>query len=141
MAIPVYFESWGVDLFNGEHNFSADTIMVALCNAANAPDAAADLNIADITQIAYTNLVGRTLTVDSVSEVAGVARVFIDDFNLEASGGSVAAFRYIVMYNDTHASDRLICYYDIGVEVTLLDTQVLPLDFNGVSGAHVLSPA
>lgn len=141
MATCVFFETFALDVLNKVHNFDADTFMLALCAAANAPDAAADGQLSDLTEIAYTNLVGRTVTVSSVAQVGGVATVIVDDFTLEASGGAVATFRYIVLYNDTATNDELVCYYDVGSNVTLADTQELILDFNGVSGVLQFAPA
>lgn len=141
MAILTFFEGFSLDLAKGVHDFDTHVFMLALSNAANQPSAAADIALADFTQIAYTNLVGRTVTVSSVAQAGGITTIVIDDFDLEASGGAVAAFRYISLYNDTSTGDRLVGYYDIGSEVTLLDTQVLPLDFNAVSGAIQIAPA
>lgn len=141
MPVPQPFQEFEADKLKGVHDFSTHTIMVALCNAANAPDLAADSVLADITQIAYTNLPARTLTVDSVTQTAGLATVIIDDFALVASGGPVGPFRYIVVYNDSATDDPLIARVDIGVEITIEDTQQVLLDFNGVSGFHQSGPA
>ena len=53
---------------------------------------------------------------------------------LTASGGAVAAFRYIVVYNDTAANKELISFFDYGSSVTLLDTNQLNFDFDGTNG-------
>jgi hypothetical protein len=56
---------------------------------------------------------------------------------LTASGGSVAAFRYVVLYNDTPTTpaDPLIGWYDYGSDLTLNDTETLTIDFDDAGGA------
>lgn len=117
------------------HNLGADTLTVALCAAANAPVAGNSV-LADLTQISYTNLSSRVLTISSSSQTSGLYKLVIADLVLTASGGSVAPFRYIVIYNDTPTSpaDPLIGWYDYGSDLTLLDTETLTLDFSAANG-------
>lgn len=139
MAAFNKFNQFVEDMNIGVHDFGSDVIKVALCAAANAP-VAANAVLADLTEIAYTNLVGQTLTVDTgtTGQTGGTFRLFIDDFALEASGGAVAAFRYIVLYNDTSPSDSLIGWYDYGADLVLSAGQQLVLDFDGVNGVFDL---
>jgi len=60
---------------------------------------------------------------------------------LTASGGSVAAFRYVVLYNDTPTSpaDPLIGWYDYGSDLTLLNGETLTIDFDGTNGVLSLT--
>jgi hypothetical protein len=55
---------------------------------------------------------------------------------LTASGGSVAAFQYIDIYNDdpTSPADPLICWFDYGSALTLADGETLTLDFHATNG-------
>jgi hypothetical protein len=53
---------------------------------------------------------------------------------LTASGGSVAPFQYVVIYNDTATNDELICWFDYGSSVTLANGETLTLDFDGTNG-------
>lgn len=112
------------------HDFSADTITLAFTNAANAP-VATNTILANLTQIAYTNLSARTLTITSSSHTTGTYSLVVTDKVLTASGGAVAAFRYPVVYNDTPTSpaDPLWCWFDYGSDVTLADTETFTLDF------------
>lgn len=117
------------------HNLGADSLVVALCAAANAPVASNSV-LADLTQISYTNLSSRALTISSSSQTSGTYKLVIADLVLTASGGSAAAFRYIVPYNDTPTSpaDPLIGWYDYGADLTLASGETLTIDFDGTAG-------
>lgn len=115
------------------HNLGSDQIVVALCAAANAPVAANGV-LSDLTQISYTNLSSRNVTTVSSSQTGGVYKLILQDLTLSASGGSVATFRYVVLYNDTAASDNLIGWYDYGSDLTLASGESLTIDFDGTNG-------
>lgn len=117
------------------HNLGADTLTVALCAAANAP-VATNTVLANLTQIAYTNLSSRVLTTSSSSQTSGTYKLVLADLVLTASGGAVAAFRYVVIYNDTPTSpaDPLIGWYDYGSDLTLADGESLTLDLSPTNG-------
>lgn len=117
------------------HNLQSDTLTVALTASANAP-VATNTVLTDLTQISYTNLSARALTVSSSSQTSGTYKLVIADLVLTASGGAVATFRYIVIYNDTPTSpaDPLICWFDYGSSLTLADGETLTLDFDGTNG-------
>lgn len=118
------------DLAEGVHDFATGVITVALTSAAN-PPLNTNAVLADLTQISYANLSSRVVTISSVTQTTGVCSVVATDLVLTASGGAVAAFRYICIYNDTPASpaDPLICWYDYGSDLTLADGETLTLDF------------
>lgn len=116
------------------HNLQSDALTIALCAAANAPVATNSI-LGDLTQISYTNLSSRVLTVSSSSQSSGTYSLTLADLVLTASGGSVATFRYIVIYNDTPTSpaDPLIGWYDYGSNLTLADGESLTIDFTGAA--------
>lgn len=60
-----------------------------------------------------------------------------------ASGGAIADFRYVVLYNDTPTSpaDPLIGYWDYGSTLTLNDGDSLTVKFNNSNPGTVLSVA
>lgn len=128
MATYNKFNSFVEAIAEKVHNLGADTLTVALCAAANAPVAGNSV-LADLTQIAYTNLSARTLTTNSSSQSAGSYTLVLADKVLTASGGSVATFRYVVIYNDTATNDELIAWYDHGSNVTLADGETYTIDF------------
>ena len=122
MATYQKFEQFVGDLAIAIHDCDTDQFTVALCAAASAP-VAANAVLADLTEIAYTNLSARNLTTATAAEAAGVYTQLFSDLVLTASGGAVAAFRYVVIYNNTPASplDPLVGFYDYGSDLTLAD--------------------
>jgi len=140
MATFNKFNQFVEDVAHGVHNLGSDQVVVALCAAANAPVATNSV-LADLTQIAYTNLSSRNVTTTSSAETSGTYKLTLTDLVLTASGGSVAAFRYVVLYNDTPTSpaDPLIGWYDYGSALTLNDTETLTIDFDGTNGALTIA--
>lgn len=122
------------DVMEKVHNMQSDSFVLALTAAANAP-VATNTILANLTQISYTNLSSRALTVSSSSQTSGLYKWVVADIVLTASG-TVAAFRYIVIYNDTPTSpvDPLIGWYDYGSDLTLNNGETLTVDFDGTNG-------
>ena len=46
-----------------------------------------------------------------------------------ASGGAVAPFRYVVVFNQTAPNDELVAFFDKGEEVTLADGETFTVNF------------
>lgn len=137
MATYNKFNQFVEDLAHGVHNLGSDTLTVALCAAANAP-VATNTVLANLTQIAYTNLSSRVITTNTSSETSGTYTLNLNDLTLSASGGAVATFRYVVVYNDTPTSpaDPLICWFDYGSDLTLADGESLTIDFQADGGSN-----
>lgn len=138
MATFSKFNAFVEHLAEGVHNFSSDstcTITVALCAAANAPVATNSV-LADLTQVAYTNLSTRVVTVISSSQTSGTYKLDLTDLVLTASG-AVATFRYVVLYNDdpTSPADPLIGWYDYAQDVTLANLETFTINFDNSAGA------
>ena len=123
------------------HNLSSDQLRVALTNSAPALTATADCVLANLTEVSYTNLSSRNLTIGSSAQAGGTYKLVLNDLTLTASGGPVGPFRYVYIYNDTPTSpaDPLIGYYDYGSSITLNDTETLTLDFDAVNGVLTLA--
>lgn len=119
------------------HNLGADALTVALCAVA---PVAANSVLADLTQIAYTNLSARTVTISTSAQTAGVYKLVCADLVLTASG-AVATFRYVDLYNDTPTSpaDPLIGWYDYGSSVTLANGETFTIDFDQSGGVLTIT--
>lgn len=138
MAVLVKFNSFVEAMAEKAHNLGADTLTIALCNAANAP-VAGNTQLSNLTQIAYTNFGARTVTVSASSQTGGTFKLIITDKVLSVSGGAGAPFRYVVVYNDTATNDELCWYYDYGSDLTIPDGGSLTVDFDGTNGAISLT--
>ena len=135
MAAYNKFQAFVEHMAEKVHDLGANQLVVALCAAANAP-VATNAVLADLTQISYTNLSSRNITTSSSAQSSGTYKLTLADLVLTASGGSVATFRYVVIYNDTPTSpaDPLICWFDYGSNVTLADGETFTIDFDGTNG-------
>src|SRR5262245_50324089 len=131
MAAYNKFFQFVEDLAKKVHDLNADTLKVYLSNAV--PSQSADLIKTDLAEISGGNgyTAGGHDTQNTVSETSGTATVAAVDVVITASGGSVGAFQYVVLYNDTPTSpaDPLIAWWDYGSAITLLDGESLTIDF------------
>ena len=134
MATYNKFQSFAEAVYEKVHNMGADTLTVALTAAANAP-VNTNTVLANLTQISYTNCSTRAVTISTSAQTSGTYKLVLADLVLTASGGSIAAFRYIVLYNDTATNDELIAWYDYGSDLTLASGETLTIDFDGSAGA------
>lgn len=132
MAIFQKVDGFVLAVAEGKHNLSVDQLTIALTNTL--PDAA-DSQLSDLTQIAYTNLSSsRNVDTVSSSETGGVYTLVLEDkLRITATGGSSAPFRYVYIYNSGAINNDLIGMWDYGSALTLLDGQYLDVDFDGVS--------
>jgi len=130
MATYNKFNQTVEDWNEGVYTASTDQFTVALTAAASAPVATNSV-LADLTEIAYTNLSSRNLTTSTSGQTSGTFTQLFADLVLTASGGAVATFRYVVIYNNTPTSpaDPLLSFYDFGSDLTLADGETLTIDF------------
>ena len=125
-------------------DLDSDTLKVALCNTdpTSGTSVVTDGNgiLANVTEITYTNLSARTLQNVTSTQTSGTYKLSADDLVLTASGGSVAPFRYVVIYNDTPTSpaDPIVGYYDYGSALTLNDGDTFTIDI-GANGILTLT--
>jgi hypothetical protein len=138
MASFVKFEAFSEALAEKTHNLDTDTLKVLL--ALSAPSAAADAVRADLTDElgtggGYTS--GGTDTQNATSRSGGTTSVTGVDVVFTAAAGTIGPFRYVVLYNDTAASDPLIGYWDYASNVTLADGETFTVDF----GSSILTIA
>ena len=129
MTTGTKFYQYIEDVHHGVHDLESDQLVVALCAAANAPVATNSV-LADLTEISYTNCSSRNLTTSASGQTTGTYTLTLNDLTLTATGGAVATFRYVVIYNDTPTSpaNPLICWYDTGGDVTLAENETYLLD-------------
>jgi 3D (Asp-Asp-Asp) domain-containing protein len=117
-----------------KHDLGADALVIALSNTAQS---ATFTTLANVTEIAYTNLpalAARTLTGVTSAQTSGLYKLIANDLSIAATG-TAAAFQYIVLYNSTAAAgSQLIGWWDNGVAVSLTSGQNFTIDFDGSLG-------
>ena len=130
MATFNKFNAWAEN-FVEVANVGTDTFVIALSNTL---PTAANSVLADITEISYTNLSSRTLTTASSTQSSGTYSLTLNDLTLTASG-AVAAFRYVIIYDDTPTSpaDPLVGWYDYGSSITMANGETFTIDFTGAA--------
>jgi hypothetical protein len=129
--VQIFVENLG----KGVHNFTSDstcTVTVALTTNANAPVATNEV-LANLTQIAYTNLSSRVVTGITWEHTAGTVTMTANDLVLTASG-AVATFRWVTLYDDdpTSPADPLIGFYDYSSDITLANAETFTIDFTSI---------
>lgn len=142
MATATKFQDFSEQLIRGVHDWDAHVFKVMLTNVA---PVATNTVKADLTEIAAGNgyTAGGTATTIAVSETTGTTTVTGTEVVFTASGGSMATFRYAVLYNDTATSplDALVQFWDYGSGVTLAATETFTVKFNNVSPGEILTLA
>lgn len=115
-------------------DLSGAGLTVALTNTAHT---ATWDELADLTQIDYTNLSARVITVSSSAQTDGTYKLVCADLTLTASG-AVGPFRYVYIYDDGSTGDKLIGYYDYGSSISLASGDTFKIDFDGTNGVLTL---
>ncbi len=139
MAAYNKFQSFVEALAEKVHNLGSDTLKVMLTNVA---PVATNTVKANLTEIAAGNgytAGGTQATISSSAQTAGTYKLVLADVVFTASGGSIADFRYVVLYNDTALNDELIGWWDYGSTVTLTTGQTFTVDFDATNGVLTLA--
>ena len=131
MATFNKFHSFVEALSEKVHNLGTDTLTVALTNTVPVNT---NTVLANITQIAYTNITngtttGRDLTGVTSAQTSGTYKLDANDLVLTASG-TVPTFRYVVLFNQTATNDELIGWYDYGAAVDLLNGETFTITWD-----------
>jgi len=112
-------------------NLGSDQLVIALTNTAHTSTWD---ELADLTEVSYTNCSSRNITTTSSAQTTGTYKLVLADLVLTASGGTVGAFRYVYIYDDTATNNDLICYFDYGSSLTLQDGDTFTIDFDPTNG-------
>ena len=134
MATFVKFNTMLDELVAGHlSNLGSDTLKFALTNTAPtvATDAAftpGSLHPPPAEAHGYTTG-GHTATIASWSRSGGTwTLACTTDVVITAAGGTIGPFRYVLLYDDTHATDQLISYWDYGSSITLALGETFTID-------------
>lgn len=140
MASYNKFNDFSEQLIRGVHDWDAHTFKVLLTNTAPVASNAVKADLTEITAgSGYT--AGGTATTITISETSGTTTVQGSQVVFTASGGSIGAFRYAVLYNDSATSDNLVAWWDYGSAVTLADGESFTVKFNNADPGTILTLA
>ena len=122
---------------NKEHDLfgTTDTLNVYLSNTT--PNVATHTVKADLAEVSTGNgYSGAQDTQNDSTRSGGTVTLTGVSLTITASGGSIATFRYVVLYNDTPTTpnaDPLIAYWDRGSALTLADGESISIKFNNAN--------
>lgn len=130
---------------DGTIDLDSHTFKVMLCTNSYTPNRATHTVKADVTNELSTangyTAGGAALTSVTWTQTGGTAKFDAADPTWTASGGSIGPFRIAVIYDDTAASDELLCYCVLeSSDLTATDGQTITLALNA-SGILTLSGA
>jgi hypothetical protein len=132
MAAFNKFQDFAEQLCLGKHNLNADQLNVYLSNAT--PSASLDAVKADLAEIAAGNgySADGADTQNTGAESGGTFTVTGTMVVFTATGGSMAAFQYVVLMNVTQTSPLkpLVGWWDYGSALTLLVGETFSVKFN-----------
>lgn len=136
MASFVKIDSFVENLAEKLIDLSGAALTIALTNTAHT---AAWDELADLTQVSYTNLSSRVITVSTSAQTSGTYKLVCADLVLTASG-AVGPFRYVYIYDDSSTGDKLVAYYDYGESITLNESgDKFTINFDGSAGVLTLT--
>lgn len=133
MATFVKFNKFLEQMAEGGYNLGSDTLKFALSNTA--PTAATDTVYDPVTKHpppvaanGYTTG-GHSATIDSSTESGGTYTLAsTTNVVITATAGGIGPFRYVILYDDTSATDMLISYWDYGSSISLANGETFTID-------------
>lgn len=134
MAAFNKFNIFVSDLANKVHDLNTDALKILLSDVA---PVATNTVKANLTEIAAGNgytAGGATATFVSGGDVSGLYKLILAAVSFTASGGSIAQFRYAVLYNSTATNGNLIGFWDFGAEVNLTNGNVFTESLDQTNG-------
>jgi hypothetical protein len=130
MVAAVKFLDFAEQLGLGQHQLNTDTLRIALTNTLPVNSQTTFDPVTNHAAPAAANgyTTGGHDVTNTWSESAGTATLAGVDVTITATAGGIGPFRYIVLYNDTNATDMLLMYYDHGSSITLADGESYVFD-------------
>jgi hypothetical protein len=109
------------DMATKVHNLNSDTLKIMLTDVAPVATNAVKADLTEISAGSGYTAGGSAAAFVSGNQSSGTYKLVLSPVVFTASGGSIAQFRYAVLYNDTPTSpaDPLIGWYDYGAEINV----------------------
>jgi hypothetical protein len=133
------FNAFVADLANKVHNLGSDTLKIMLTDTAPVATNSLKSNISEIAAGNGYAAGGTAVAVTASSQASGTYKLVGNNVTYTASGGSIAQFRYAVLYNSTPANGNLIGWWDYGSEVNVTSGNSFQVQLDQTNGILQLS--
>jgi hypothetical protein len=140
MASFQKFQPFVENLAEKVFNLGSDTLKVSLSNTAPVNTQSVFDNVTNHPSPSAAN--GYSATAASIlgsAQSGGTYKLTLDVVTFTASGGQIGPFRYVILWDDTAASDQLIGFYDYGSSITLEDTDTFTVGFSASNGVLTIA--
>jgi hypothetical protein len=134
MASFQKFNAFVADIASKVHNLGADTLKILLTDTAPVATNSIKANLTEISAGNGYAAGGGAVTVTSSAQSGGTYKLVGNNVTFTASGGSIAQFRYAVIYNSTAASGNLIGWWDYGTEVNVTNGNSFQVQLDQTNG-------
>lgn len=141
MAAFSKFQPFVANLANGNFNFGADTFKVCLTDSAPLNTYSQYSSITEIANGNGYSTGGASLTLTSSTQTSGTYKYIASAGSptWTASGGAIAQFRYVVIYDSTPANKYLVGWWDYGSEVNLSSGNTFTVTLDATNGVLQLA--
>lgn len=132
------FSSTVTDFARGLHDLNNDVLKIAFTDA---PPAATNQFFGDITEIAAGNgytAGGNVAPFISGNNVNGLYTLVLGQPSWTATGGNIAQFRYVVLYNSSLSQGNLLGWWDYGAEIVLTNGNTFAVETDQTNGVLTL---
>jgi hypothetical protein len=132
------FNQFVADVATKVHNLNSDTLKIMLSDVAPVATNTIKSNITEIAAGNGYTAGGGAAAFVSGADTAGLYKLILSAVSWTASGGSIAQFRYAILYNSTPANGNLIGWWDYGAEVNLTNGNTFTVSLDQTNGVLTL---
>lgn len=139
MSVGTYHQYSGLlnRMAKGEIDFASDTFIALLLQESYTPDQNGHADLADLVvgthEVTDTDYARVTLTGLGVTEVSGQTRINFD--NIDFGDDVDIEGKYLVIFDDSHADDALVCFVDLNTAGTSATVSSTGGDFDILTGS------
>ena len=128
------FNAFVADVANKVHNLGSDTVKIMLTDTAPVATNSIKANLTEIAAGNGYSAGGTAVTITASSQSSGTYKLVGNNVTFTASGGSIAQFRYAVIYNSTPANGNLIGWWDYGTTVSVTNGNSFQVQLDQTNG-------
>jgi hypothetical protein len=139
MAAFNKFNAFVNDLATKVHNLHSDALKILLTDVAPVATNSVKANLTEIAAGNGYSAGGNAATLVSDGQTSGTYKLVVSQPIFTASGGSIAQFRYAVLYNSTPAAGNLIGWWDNGAEVNVTNGNSFQVQTDQTNGVLQLA--